>query len=331
MAAGSRPRPSSASGRRLVRKTSAVDEQLLQPLPRLGLAQVEDDAALAPVVLREGGVREVLADAERAEGAAHRVAVRRLHLDDVGAPVGQQRAGRRRGDPDAHLDHAQPGEGGQAGRSVRRRCACPPVIGRHARPAGGLVPEHVLEHLAGGVERQRVHDLHDPGHLVVGHLVPAPFDDVVARDVPGHDDEGHAHLAQPLIGDADHRGLLHGGVPQQRVLDFGGVGVEAPDDEHVLDPADDAEAAGLVQLAEVPGAQPAVRRQHLRRLLGVVEVARHDAAAAEQHLARLPGLDVVAVLADDAQLEARPRPAHGGGDGLGVVVRRTWRRRCPPR
>ena len=49
-------------------------EQLLELLLGLGLAQVENDAALAPVVLREGGVGEVLADTEGAEGAAHRIA-----------------------------------------------------------------------------------------------------------------------------------------------------------------------------------------------------------------------------------------------------------------
>ena len=138
----------------------------------------------------------------------------------------------------------------------------------------------------------------------------------------GHHDEGHAHLAQPLVGDADHRGLLHGGVPQQGVLDLGRVGVEPPDDEHVLDPPDDAQAAGVVHDAEVARAEPAVGTEHLGRLVGVVQVAGHDAAAAEQHLARLPGLDVAPTLADDAHLEARARPAHGGGDRLGVVVGR---------
>ena len=137
---------------------------------------------------------------------------------------------------------------------------------------------------------------------------------------PGHDDEGHAHLTEPLIWDADHRCLQHGGMAQQRVLDLCRVGIEASDDEHVLDAADDAQPARCVQLSEVPGAKPAVRRQHLARLLGVVEVPRHDAAAAEQHLAGLPGLDFVAVVGDEPQFEARPRPAHRGGDSLGIVV-----------
>ena len=90
-------------------------QQLLEPLPGRRLAQVEDDAALAAVVLGEGRVREVLADAERAERAAHRVPVRRLHLDDVGAPVGQERARRRCRHPHAHLDHTQTGQRGQPG------------------------------------------------------------------------------------------------------------------------------------------------------------------------------------------------------------------------
>ena len=202
---------------------------------------------------------------------------RRLHLDDVGAPVGQQRARRRCRDPHAHLDHAEPGQGGQPGPVVRLSVGSVAVIGRpHRAPerAPACSRERLLHHLPRRVQRQGVHDLHDPGHLVIGHLVPAPPDDVVAGDSSGHDDEGHAHLAQPLVGDADHGGLLHGGMPQQGVLDLGGVGVEPPDDEHVLDPSDDAQAAGVVHDAEVARAEPAVGTEDLRRLVGVVQVAR---------------------------------------------------------
>ncbi len=86
-------------------------QELLEPLPGLHLAQVEHDAALAPIVLREGRVGGVAAaDAQRAERVAHRVTRGRFHLDDVGAPVGQQRRRRGRGDPDAELDHAQAGQ-----------------------------------------------------------------------------------------------------------------------------------------------------------------------------------------------------------------------------
>ena len=90
-------------------------QELLEGGAGVVVAQVEDDAAFAAIVLREGRVGEVLAaDAERPEGPAHGVTRRRLDLDDVGAPVGQEGAGRRRGDPDPHLDDAQAGEGGEA-------------------------------------------------------------------------------------------------------------------------------------------------------------------------------------------------------------------------
>ena len=97
-------------------------EQHLEVFPGSGVAQVEHDAALAAVVLPEGGVGEVLADPERTERTAHGVALGRLHFDDVRAPVGEQRAGGGGGDPHAQLDDAQAGEGGEAVR--HRRAAC---------------------------------------------------------------------------------------------------------------------------------------------------------------------------------------------------------------
>src|SRR5262249_8363386 len=45
------------------------------------------------------------------------------------------------------------------------------------------------------------------------------------------------------------------------------------------------EVAGLVEEAEVAGAQPAVRREHTRRRLGVVVVPAHDARALHADLA----------------------------------------------
>ena len=76
--AGSRSSPSRASGRRLLMKTSAVASSSSSCRAVAFGAQVEDDAALAPVVEGEGRVRQVLADADRPEDVAHRVAGRRL-------------------------------------------------------------------------------------------------------------------------------------------------------------------------------------------------------------------------------------------------------------
>ena len=93
-------------------------EQFLEQAA-LGLVlQVEHHAALAPVVQRERGVRDVGADAERSEGVAHGVAVRLLHLDHVRAPVGQEGRRRGRGHPHAELHYPQVGQGGQTRHAV---------------------------------------------------------------------------------------------------------------------------------------------------------------------------------------------------------------------
>ncbi len=115
-------------------------EQGVEALAGLGLAQVEHDAALAPVVEGERRVGHVdterhlltvrgtsagaflyrvVVDAERPEHAAHGVAGGRLDLDDLGAPVGHQRGGGRGRHPHAQLDDAQPGERAEALRAGR--------------------------------------------------------------------------------------------------------------------------------------------------------------------------------------------------------------------
>ena len=77
--------------------------------------------------------------------------------------------------------------------------------------------------------------------------------------------EGHAHLAEARVGNADHRRLAEIGVAQETVLDLRRVGVEPADDEHVLPAPDDAEAAGLIDHPEVTGAQPTVCVERARR------------------------------------------------------------------
>ena len=107
---------SRASGRQVGQEHVGRGQQLLHPLSVLGIAEVEDHAALAPVVEGEGRVRHLVADAQGPEHAAHRVAGGRLDLDDLGAPVGQQRGGCRRRHPHAELDDPEVGERAEARR-----------------------------------------------------------------------------------------------------------------------------------------------------------------------------------------------------------------------
>ena len=71
-------------------------------LPTLGQRQVQPDAALVAVVELEG--RRHALDDPRQE-AAERVAVGRLDLHHVGAPVAEDRGPGRPGDPHPDLDH----------------------------------------------------------------------------------------------------------------------------------------------------------------------------------------------------------------------------------
>ena len=114
MAAGWRPSAVERVGPQVGQEDVGRLEQLFEPFPRLVLAQVEHHAALAAVVLGEGGVGDVAADPERTEGAPHRVTGRRLDLDHVHAPVGQQRSGGGGGHPHAELDDAQARQCGEA-------------------------------------------------------------------------------------------------------------------------------------------------------------------------------------------------------------------------
>ena len=95
----------------------------------------------------------------------------------------------------------------------------------------------------------------------------------VGRDVRTQHDERLADLAEPLVGNADDRGLRDRRVLAQHLLDLGGVAVEAADDEHVLAAIRDAQEALLVEHADVAGVQPAVGVDRLGRRGGILEVA----------------------------------------------------------
>ena len=82
-------------------------QQVLQMLFVLGPAQVQHDAAFAPIVEGEGRVRHIAVDPQRAEHVAHGVAGGRLDLYDIGAPVGQEGCRGGRGHPDAQFDDPQ--------------------------------------------------------------------------------------------------------------------------------------------------------------------------------------------------------------------------------
>ena len=82
---------------------------LAQPMQRIDVGrqlQVEDDGALVAVLAVEVERRHAVWAEGRAPDARIVAAIRFLHLDDVGAHVGQQHAGKRTGQRLAHFDNA---------------------------------------------------------------------------------------------------------------------------------------------------------------------------------------------------------------------------------
>ena len=77
----------------------------LAPLFR---TQIDHDAALAAVVHLEGRVERQIAAQHLGEESGGIADARGFDLHHIGTPVGHDHAGRRAGDPDAHLNHPDP-------------------------------------------------------------------------------------------------------------------------------------------------------------------------------------------------------------------------------
>ena len=148
-------------------------------------------------------------------------------------------------------------------------------------------------------------------------------------------DDGAAHLAEALVGDADHGHVLDGGVSREEVLDLDGVDVLAAHDDDVLLAVDQPDETVIVHARHVAGEEPTIV-QGLLGGLGIVVVAAHDAGALDPQLAGLAlrhlgtlgigadlALPAVAGHADGAHvidvLEAQVHAAGAGALGEAVV------------
>src|ERR1700761_6425797 len=142
-----------------------------------------------------------------------------------------------------------------------------------AGPIG--VSQRTLEYLAGRVAWQVVNEVDRGRTLVVRETLPAEGDDVGRGELRAwsRDDDGLDGLAPPIVGNADDHPFAHAWAGVQHALDLGTVDVLAASDDHVLEPVQDVQEPGVVQPSDVAGAEPAVRRLHLRGRLGLVEVA----------------------------------------------------------
>ena len=117
-------------------------------------------------------------------------------------------------------------------------------------------------------------------------------------------------LAEPGVGRGDDRDLGDARHAHEQLLDLGRADVLAAADDDVLLAVGDREVAVGVEHADVAGHEPAVgvNAAAVRCRVGVADEA---VGPATPDLARLARRDVVAVLVDEAHLDARQRCAVG--------------------
>ena len=123
-------------------------------------------------------------------------------------------------------------------------------------------------------------------------------------------DEGRRHFRVARVGRAHDLRDLDVRVREEERLHLGGGDVLAADLEHVLEAADERDAAVLVEAAEVARVEPALVVDRERRVLGVLVVADEAHRPAHQDLPVGAGGKVGARLGlDDAELDAGERVA----------------------
>ena len=126
------------------------------------------------------------------------------------------------------------------------------------RAADLLVLQQPPHHLARARLRQRVDELDDLRHLVGGHVLLGPGDDVLGLGVLGRGAQHHHRLdglaAIGVLG-GDDAGLLHRRMLVEQHLHLGRPDLEAAGVDHPLQPVGHEEVAFLVHPAEVAGAE----------------------------------------------------------------------------
>ena len=97
-------------------------------------------------------------------------------------------------------------------------------------------------------------------------------------------DKSLRRLAAILVGDADDRHFLHGGVLVNRLLDPARIDVEARAEDEILDAVDDIGEAVAIHVGDVAGAEKFAHKGR-RGFLGLLPISFHDLRARDANLA----------------------------------------------
>src|SRR6266851_9704867 len=165
--------------------------------------------------------------------------------------------------------------------------------------SAGVAPNHSQRGAVGLAEVIARHgrDLEDP----LRALVPSQdhprvcYQPILVETAPGTDRHPGGHLlAPPRVRDSGHHGLGHRRMALQCDLDLAGVDVQsAGDDEFLYPAANDQVPAGLIDAADVAGAEPAVLGEGRLGRGRVTPVAAEDLGTAQLDLAVRPIMRLV--------------------------------------
>src|ERR1700736_3285637 len=121
------------------------------------------------------------------------------------------------------------------------------------RPFPIGIAEAPLENLAGVLARQIFLDFDVFWHLVIGQRRLELRSNIsrIQRYACLWFDHRHQRLAEFLVGDAEHRAVMHAGNRMQRGFDFGRIDVDPARDHHVALAVADEDVAVLVDVADI--------------------------------------------------------------------------------
>src|SRR5215469_15167701 len=182
-----------------------------------------------------------------------------------------------------------------------------------------------LLHLAGHGHREVRGEPDVPRDLVMRDLAGAELADLLGGQLAaGAQLHPRAELFAVLqVGHPDDLDVLDLRVGVQEFLDLAGIDVLTAADDHVLDPPDDVQVAGLVHHGQVAGVHPAGGVDGLGRLGWLVPVAEHHRVATGAQLAMPAARHWPAgIRVDHLNLEVRMDPADGRHAPVQVVIGR---------
>ena len=160
-----------------------------------------------------------------------------------------------------------------------------------------------LAQLAGRGHRHFIQDPDEFRHLEAAEVLAAMLEDsgFVGLCTRFQFDKCRDRLAPLRMRQADHGGVLHGGMGEQRLLDLDGRDVLAAGLDHVLLAVEEQHLAMRVDEREIAGVMPAEFARLFGRLR-VLVIAHHDVGPAMHQLAGLSARQQMALIIHDRGL-----------------------------